>query len=318
MSMNKNEIDQLRQYSRQLIRELGLLQLNVTQDSKKPQHWHALIEISKKPSLTISELSRLLLLSISATSRIVTALYKESLIAMRDGNDKREKYLTLTENGKSAIKYMDEYSNIKIRGAFKFLSQHEIMLIIESLKKYSEALEASRFLREETEILTLSTSRTVRKKIIGMIEAIQKDEYSIPITKEINICILKAEETFYYNENYHFWYAADSVGAIIGCIGLKKINDKNAEIKKFFINQQYRGKGIAQKLMYTLMKDAMKQDFQYLYLGTVDILKAAQRFYSKYGFEIISAKELPKNFEVCPVDTVFFKAKITDVYPKFM
>lgn len=316
--MNKHEINQFRQHSRKLIRELGILQLNVTRTKKKPQHWHALIDIARSTSLTISELSHLLLLSLSATSRIVTALHKDNLIVISDGNDKREKYLTLTEKGKSEIEYMDEYSNIKIRGAFNLLSEEEQINIMDSIKKYGEALEQSRLLREETAILTLPPSCVIRKKIISMIETIQKDEYSIPITKKINECILKAEETFYYDDSYHFWYAMAKSNEIIGCIGLKKIDNNNAEIKKFFINKKYRGKGIAQKLMYTLVKDAINQRFQYLYLGTVNILHAAQRFYNKCGFTPIEMNSLPDHFDICPLDTVFFQGKVAKIYPRLM
>ncbi len=44
-----------------------------------------------------------------------------------------------------------------------------------------------------------------------------------------------------------------------------------------------------------------------LYLGTVDKLHAAHRFYEKYGFSRISEKELSADFHKCPLDTLFFK-----------
>ncbi|MDP1723930.1 MAG: GNAT family N-acetyltransferase [Alphaproteobacteria bacterium] len=150
-----------------------------------------------------------------------------------------------------------------------------------------------------------------------MIEHIQKNEFLLPITDDINACILKAEEDFYYNNSYNFWYAVDNNGIIIGSIGLKKIDNHRGEIKKFFVEQQYRKKGVAQKLMATLVKAAHKHHFDELYLGTVDTLQAAQSFYKKYGFSQITAQQLPLGFNICPVDTVFFKSNVKDLQHKF-
>ncbi len=149
-----------------------------------------------------------------------------------------------------------------------------------------------------------------------MIETIQKGEFSLPITDEINACIVRAEEEFYYNNSYNFWYATDPNGTIIGSIGLKKIDDQKGEVKKFFIQQSYRGKNVAPKLMNALIQSAVKHGFETLYLGTVDILHAAHRFYEKYGFERIQKQELPPQFEICPLDTVFFKVKVEDMEHK--
>lgn len=308
--MKINKIDELRHFSRKLIRELGILELSNSRSKKTPPHWHSLIEISKTPDITISKLSHLLLLSTSATSRIVNFLVKDKLVTFKDGLDKREKYLSLTKAGEKELEEIDSFSNEKILGAFEFLnevSQHEI---IAAIQKYSEALEKSRLQKEQVKILTLPTSRTVRKQIMQMIANIQKNEFSIPVPKDINISILKAEEEFYFNNSYNFWYAIDANGIVIGSIGLKKIDPNNAELKKFFVRQDYRGKRIAQKLMQSLLKSASKHGFKHIYLGTVDEFQAAHRFYEKSGFKKIPKSQMPVGFDFCPVDTVFFKGEV--------
>jgi DNA-binding MarR family transcriptional regulator/N-acetylglutamate synthase-like GNAT family acetyltransferase len=308
--MEKERIDHLRSSSRKIVRELGMLQLSKGQQT--PQHWHALIEIAKEPNITISKLGHHLLLSVSATSRLIDALIKHGFVNVRDGVDKREKYIHLTEKGQLEIKNIDEFSNIRIRGAFEFLSDDDQEQLITALHKYGEALEKSRLSREQVKIRTLSTSRPQRQQIIKMIENIQKNEFLLPITPEINACVLKAEKDFYFNKAYNFWYALDGEGKIIGSIGLKKIDDKSAEIKKFFVDKKYRGKGVAQKLLNTLFKAANKHEFSSLYLGTVSLLKAAQKFYEKCGFTPISQQDLPRGFQVCPLDTVFYKANVKE------
>lgn len=315
--MKKEQIDTLRHSSRKLVRELGMLQLNQANDQETPGHWHALIEISKEPGITISKLGSLLLMSISTISRLVKSLVKEELVKLVEGQDKREKYLYLTDKGQVEMQKINDFSQSKIIGAFEFLTEKEITQIIEAISKYSNALEKSRLVREHVKIVTLPTSRPIRKQIINMIENIQKNEFAIPITDDINLCILKAEKDFHYNSSYNFWYAIDPNGSIIGSIGLKKIDDQYGEIKKLFVVKEYRNKGVAQRLMNTLIKAAAKHEFDFLILGTVDKLQAAHKFYNKYGFEQINQQDLPARFEVCHLDTMFFMANVNDLKTKF-
>lgn len=302
----KNQIESLRFCSRKLLRELGILGIE-DQTDFSPGHWHALIEIDQEPGITISKLRTLLIMSLSRISRITKALLNEGLVESNPGADKREKYLHITPLGKKALKRIDEYSRKKIEGAFEYMNEQEIRALIESIEKYAGALEKSRLFAEQVKIATLSTSRTIRKQIISMIENIQRNEFSIQVSESANLCILKAEENYYFNKTYNFWYAVDESGKIIGSIGLRQIDEETGQVKKFFVAKEYRGKGIAQKLMESMRKAALKHGFHTLYLGTVDVLKAAHKFYDKAGFERIAKTELPNGFELIPVDTVFFK-----------
>lgn len=305
--MTDDFINILRQHSRKLVRELGMLQLNKGSAEEQPSYWHTLIEINKQPDITISKLSQLLLISLPTLSRIVTSLIKDGLVTASDGADKRQRFLIVTEKGKEKIQYIDEYSNTKIKRAFHFLTVDDRVQLISAIEKYANALEKSRLVRDQIKILRLTTSRTLRKQIIHMVEQIQINEFQLPVTPELNASILKAEEDYYYHNTCNFWYAVDEQGTIIGCIGLKRLNAKRGEVKKFFTTASYRGMGIAQQLFQTLIKNALKHGFSELFLGTVDKLDAARRFYEKNGFEKIQKQSLPSGFEPCPIDTCFYK-----------
>ncbi len=318
VSMKKEQIEQLRHLSRKLVRELGLLQPDQSDVNATPAHWHALVEIDKDPGITLSKLANLLLISLSKVSGLIKSLKKDGLIELKMGVDRREKHLHITAAGKNVLEKIDTFSQNKIKGAFEFLDEAEMLKITESIDRYSSALEKSRLIRERVKILTLSTSRTIRKQIVNMIENIQKNEFSIPITEAINTCVLKAEQDFYYNNSYNFWYAIDDNGKIVGSVGLKKIDATKGEIKKFFVIKEYRGKGVAQKLMNALFSASKKHGFKTLYLGTVDTLRAAHKFYDKYGFRRIPDSILPNTFEVCHLDSIFFECDVNDSIKKFI
>lgn len=309
--MNNQPINQLRQVSRQLIRELGMLQWDQSESKETPAYWHTLIEISQEPGITQINLGKRLLLSTATMSRLIQRLTKQDLVDIKVGLDKREKQLWITSAGTEALKKIDKFSADKIKGAFEFMETGEITQLIENISRYADALKQARQMQEQIKILTLSTSRTLRKQVVDMIANIQKNEFGIAINDEINACVLQAEATFCYKNSCNFWYAVDSQGKVIGSVGLKEVDKEYGEIKKFFVAKEYRGKGLAQKLMATAINAARKHKFKYLVLGTVDILQAAQKFYQKAGFNIISKQELPKAFDICPLDSVFFKAEVS-------
>lgn len=311
--MQENIIHQLRHTARKLIRELGMLQLNTAQSNRRPQHWHTLIEIANHPNITMAKLGHLFLLSISSMSRIVAQLVKEGLVNIKTGIDNREKYLRITDKGLNEIKIIDDYSNLKIRGALEYLNLEDQKQIITSMKKYADALEKSRTVREQVKIHTLSTSRAIRRQIMSMITNIQINELGLTISQDLNSCILKAEDEFYFNQSYNFWYAINNSGKVIGSIGLKKIDSRQAELKKFFVDAHYRGKNVGRKLLASLLKSALKHQFKFLYLGAVSSSHVAQHFYEKYSFSRINKKELPKGFISCELDTFFYKANIKDL-----
>lgn len=308
--MKDKKIEQLRSSSRKLIRELGMLELEPEDTQKTPGHWHALIEIEKKPGITISELGRILLMSTSTISRVIKFLAKNRSVKFQEGMDKREKSLFLTESGAKEIEKINQFSDSKIIGAFEYLTDADVDNIIKAIKKYEMALEKSREVRDAVKIVTLSTSRTIRKQIVKMVSEIQKKEFAIPITDDLNAGIIKAENEYYFNKSYNFWYAIDDEGKVLGSIGLKRIDDRYGEIKKMFVIPEYRGKGVASKLMNALLKAAAKHQFHELVLGTTDKFHAAHKFYAKYGFKQINKKELPKGFEFNPFDSLFYRIKL--------
>lgn len=309
--MKEIQIEKLRSVSRKLIRELGMLELEESECSlKTPGQWHTLIEVAKKPGITISELGRLLLMSISTISRVVKLLAKIGDVELKEGEDKREKAVFLTEKGAVEIQKINAFSDAKIKGAFEYLTEEDIVQVIHGITKYGEALEKSRTVRDAVKIVTLSTSRTIRRQIVSMVSNIQKKEFLIPITPEINSGIIKAENEYYYNNSYNFWYATNDEGKILGSIGLKQIDDRIGEIKKLFVIPEYRSKGVAQKLLNTLLKAASKHGFEEIFLGTTDKFHAAHKFYAKNGFIQIRKNELPKQFEINQFDSLFFRKMI--------
>ena len=76
---------------------------------------------------------------------------------------------------------------------------------------------------------------------------------------------------------------------VAGCIGLKKIDEKNCEMKRLYVRPKFRGKQIGEQLIEKIIKDAKEIGYSYMLLDTLPFLKGAIYLYKKYGFYEIAS-----------------------------
>ena len=82
-------------------------------------------------------------------------------------------------------------------------------------------------------------------------------------------------------------YLAYCDGEVAGCIGLKKLNEQNCEMKRLYVRPQFRGKKIGEQLVQKIIMDAREIGYSYILLDTLPFLKKAILMYNKFGFYII-------------------------------
>lgn len=85
--------------------------------------------------------------------------------------------------------------------------------------------------------------------------------------------------------NIEFWTAWHGED-LLGCIALKALDAKHAEIKSMRTSHQARGKGVAKSLLVHLEKKAEQHGYARLSLetGTEDYFTAARALYLSHGF----------------------------------
>lgn len=90
-----------------------------------------------------------------------------------------------------------------------------------------------------------------------------------------------------YGNPYGGLYLAYYDGKMAGCIGLRKIDKLNCEMKRLYVRPQFRGKKIGEKLVQKIIEDAKEIGYSYMLLDTLPFLKSAIHMYKKFGFYII-------------------------------
>lgn len=70
----------------------------------------------------------------------------------------------------------------------------------------------------------------------------------------------------------------------VGVVGLRKFSASEAEVKRMFIQQGYRGIGIGQLLLTACIDAAKNLGYDSIKLDTLDTMKAAIQLYTANGF----------------------------------
>ena len=79
-------------------------------------------------------------------------------------------------------------------------------------------------------------------------------------------------------------YILTADGEDIGCIALRKIDEKTCEVKRVFLQMAYRGKGLGRLMMERVIEDARRAGYREMVLDTLPIMKGACGLYDRMGF----------------------------------
>ena len=75
---------------------------------------------------------------------------------------------------------------------------------------------------------------------------------------------------------------ADGEG--VGCVALRPLGARVAEVKRMFVDAEWRGRGVGRALLVALIKGARTRGYASLRLGTLDDMNAAQHLYRSLGY----------------------------------
>jgi len=70
-----------------------------------------------------------------------------------------------------------------------------------------------------------------------------------------------------------------------GCVAYKKIGADICEMKRLYVQNEFRGKKIAEKLVSELLNNARDNKYRLMRLDTHPWMNAAQSLYQKFGFK---------------------------------
>lgn len=116
----------------------------------------------------------------------------------------------------------------------------------------------------------------------------------------------------YFAKGRGLWLARIG-GELAGCVGLRRLQLPDgfpeglpcSEIKRMYVRDKFRGRGIAQKLLMAAERFARETGYAWIYLDTTSQMVAAARLYERNGYERC------ERYNENPQATIFMKKKLT-------
>ena len=110
------------------------------------------------------------------------------------------------------------------------------------------------------------------------------------------------EET-YINAGGAFDVLENETGEIVGTLGLCRIDERTCELRKMYLAQAYRGRGLGKMLMEKALTEAKRLGYQKMILETASVLTEAIQLYRSYGFSPFESEHLS-----CRCDQAYYLA----------
>ena len=284
---SKDALKDVRRHARQLVRELDVVRSGYMDTGYTLAQGHVMFELSTRGTLTLMQLTEVLLIDKSNLSRTIKKLIQLELVkSVRGTVDSRQKFFSLTAKGKKALRELIGVAEGQIGGALELLTQEQQQTVVEGLRLFESSLRRQR-LQEGY------TIRPVRKKdnpaIASVIRSVMTEFGAVG--EGYSIVDPEVDDMFgnYKKANRSCYFVIeDAESVIVGGGGVAALNGgdgQTCELRKMFYLPSIRGIGMGSRLLRMLLDEATSFGYHQCYLESLVRMDAAVRLYEAYGFE---------------------------------
>ena len=146
-------------------------------------------------------------------------------------------------------------------------------------------------------------------EIIQLILSIQNNEFDLNLTIDDQPELLDIKRSF-TDKGGDFWVALSADKKVIGTIALEILSQNIGILRKMFVLKEFRGIGLAQKLMNKLLEHAKENKINRILLDTPGVAKQSHKFYEKNGFKKVNKAHIPEEYSFPNRDSVLYELKI--------
>jgi putative acetyltransferase len=120
----------------------------------------------------------------------------------------------------------------------------------------------------------------VARLVYGVLE-----EYGLKPDPACTDADIKDIESSYFGRGGTFFVLEAEDGSIVGAYGLYSIDEQTCELRKMYLHEAHRGKGLGKFLLEDALSKARQLGFEKMILETASVLKEAIALYKSYGFK---------------------------------
>ena len=275
----------IRQSSREIVRELKLLDTSQTYGGHRFSECHVLTELEILGQATASELGERLVLEKSRLSRLVKNLVRQGAIrVLPDPADGRQRLLSLTAAGRRSLKPVHQHSNAQVDAALACLPPREREEVLAGLGRYAKGLRYAR-------LSAAYRLRPIQRKDNPAVARIIRDVMTEYGAVGCGFSIQDAEVDSMF-ESYPAprsgFFVIEHQRVVLGCGGFAPLAGGAAdvcELRKMYYRPELRGKGQGARLLGQILDAARDAGFRMCYLETLESMTHAQKLYQRLGFK---------------------------------
>ncbi|HCZ9306980.1 bifunctional helix-turn-helix transcriptional regulator/GNAT family N-acetyltransferase [Vibrio diabolicus] len=291
---------QLRHYSRQAVRLLGMLDKQCGDVALTPVQAHALGEIQLQP-LTINQLAQQLSVDKSNASRTITGLIKLGLVeSIENPKDKRSQLVVLTIQGQQALSQLDQQQNSFFEQLLTQLDDCEQEQLKLGLEAYLKGLTK---VCQAEEYVLRPLAKADNPQVADVIRKVSA-EYGLTADRGYGVADPTLDDMYsVYNQCGAAYWVIEHRGEIVGGGGFAPLaGEPNVcELQKMYFLPQTRGHGLAKRIVALSLQLAKQFGYQQCYLETTECLREAVGLYEKLGFEHLDAPLGQTGHDACEV-----------------
>ncbi|KGD90027.1 MarR family transcriptional regulator [Achromobacter sp. RTa] len=292
-------IQDLREFSRKLVRELGFMRTSLAGSDLAPSAVHAIIEIGLQPGIQARDLAAILRLDKSNTSRQVAKLESAGLLTREaDAGDARSSRLYLSGAGRELRERIDQFATDQVSRALRRLAPADQESLIRFLSLYADALS-----KENPNTAQAAEAGGIGQGIqegyvpgcIGDVASLharyhaQASGFGVYFERKVATELAEFAEGL-PAAGKNLWLYLDGGRALASIVVDGDLAARQAHLRWFIVDESLRGMGVGRALLERALAFA-DAHYDETYLWTFKGLDAARHLYEAAGFGLAEASE---------------------------
>ena len=237
--------------------------------------------------MTILEITDQIYFSHITVKNILRELEEESLVVIKPNpDDKRSKLASLSENGKRLRRKLEPVW-LSIAAALKevfTLGHPDFSNILNRIDReiYKIPIYERAKSHDGDQVTVVDYQPALKKHFANLVTPWLTEVTGGKLEEEDKFTINNPDKAYLATGGFLFF--ARYKGEIAGCVALKRLNEHEFEFAKLYIRNEYRGLGIATKLIERCISRCKENEATMLWLQTTNRMPQAHKLYYKLGF----------------------------------
>lgn len=279
------QVSAVRAFNRFYTRKIGVLG-GMASSPFSLAEARVLYELAHRQRPTATEIRKELGLDAGYMSRILREFERRKLVRREPSRtDERQRYLSLTTQGKKAFVPLDQRSSRDIAAMLGQLSRAERKQLVDAVDTIR------RLLGDRDEPKAPYLLRPHQPGDLGWVVHCQAilyaEEYGWDGTYEALAAEIVAQFIKNYDPKRERAWIAEKDGERVGAVFVAKQSDEVAKLRLLHVEREARGLGIGKRLVEECIRFARQAGYQSMTLWTQSILQAARGIYKQAGFELV-------------------------------